>query len=107
MADSDSACGLHGSLMAIRYLPPPPEVCHCLSSIKSITSLMEEPQLQVKRELEIESTHKTQHARKQELLENEIECPRCHDDMTLCSEFDNLFYFCEQCDFCLFTLKKN
>lgn len=37
-------------------------------------------------------------------LENEIECPRCHDDMTLCSEFDNLYYFCEECDFCLFTL---
>jgi hypothetical protein len=41
----------------------------------------------------------------QYVLENEIECPRCHDDMTLCSEFDNLYYFCEVCDFCLFTLK--
>ena len=40
-------------------------------------------------------------------LEVEIECPRCHDDMTLCSEFDGLYYFCQQCDFCLFTLKKN
>lgn len=39
-------------------------------------------------------------------LEIEIECPRCHDDMTLCSEFDNLYYSCSQCDFCLFTLKR-
>ena len=39
-------------------------------------------------------------------LENEIECPRCHGDMALCSEFDSLYYFCEECDFCLFTLKK-
>ena len=39
-------------------------------------------------------------------LENNIECPRCHDDMTLCSEFDNLYYVCEECDFCLFTLKE-
>ena len=39
-------------------------------------------------------------------LENEIECPRCHDEMTLCSEFDNLYYFCDTCDFCLYTLKK-
>lgn len=68
--------------------------------------MMAEPQLQMKRKSETESTQKT-HAKKPDLLENEIEGPRCHDDMTLCSEFDNLFYFCEQCDFCLFTLKKN
>ena len=41
------------------------------------------------------------------LLEHEIECPRCHDSMTLCSDFDRLHYTCESCDFCLFTLKKN
>jgi hypothetical protein len=40
------------------------------------------------------------------VLENEIECPRCHDSMILVSEFDNLYYFCEECDFCLFTIKK-
>ncbi len=28
-------------------------------------------------------------------IENEIECPRCHDIMTLCSDFDNLYYVCE------------
>ena len=25
-------------------------------------------------------------------LEEEIECPRCHDSMMLCSYFDNLYY---------------
>lgn len=44
---------------------------------------------------------------KREILENEIECPRCHDSMILFSEFDNLYYSCESCDFCLFTFKKN
>ena len=39
-------------------------------------------------------------------LEQEIECPRCHDSMTLCSNFDNLYYICEECDFCLYTIKK-
>jgi hypothetical protein len=39
-------------------------------------------------------------------LEQEIECPRCHDSMTLCSDFDNLYYICEECDFCLYTIKK-
>ncbi len=30
-------------------------------------------------------------------IEQEIECPRCHDVMTLCSEFDRLGYYCEEC----------
>lgn len=42
-----------------------------------------------------------------EILEHEIECPRCHDSMALCSDFDNLYYVCEECDFCLYTVKKN
>ena len=36
-------------------------------------------------------------------LENEIECPRCHDIMTLCSDFDFLYYKCEECHFPLYT----
>jgi hypothetical protein len=40
-------------------------------------------------------------------LEEEIECPRCHDSMMLCSDFDNLYYVCEECDFCLYTIKKS
>jgi hypothetical protein len=31
-------------------------------------------------------------------IELEIECPRCHDVMTLRSEFDRLGYFCEECN---------
>jgi hypothetical protein len=34
-------------------------------------------------------------------VEPEIECPRCHDIMTLQSEFDRLGYICEECDFLL------
>jgi len=36
-------------------------------------------------------------------LECEIECPRCYDNMTLCSDFDGLYYFCEDCGFLLHT----
>jgi hypothetical protein len=35
-------------------------------------------------------------------VEHEIECPRCHDIMTLQSEFDRLGYACEECDFLLY-----
>ena len=34
-------------------------------------------------------------------IDHEIECPRCHDIMTLYSEFDRLGYRCEECDFSL------
>jgi len=36
-------------------------------------------------------------------LQFEIECPRCHDTMELCSDFNGLHYFCEQCGFSLHT----
>lgn len=36
-------------------------------------------------------------------LENEIECPRCHGIMTLCSDFDFLYYKCEECFLPLYT----
>jgi DNA-directed RNA polymerase subunit RPC12/RpoP len=35
-------------------------------------------------------------------VEQEIECPRCYDVMTLSSNFDRLGYVCQECDFLLF-----
>ena len=35
-------------------------------------------------------------------IEQEIECPRCYDVMTLHSEFDRLGYVCEECSFSLY-----
>jgi Zn finger protein HypA/HybF involved in hydrogenase expression len=34
-------------------------------------------------------------------LDNEIECPRCHEFMELQSSFDKLMYTCEYCSFLL------
>jgi hypothetical protein len=34
-------------------------------------------------------------------LDNEIECPRCHEIMDLQSSFDKLMYSCESCSFLL------
>jgi hypothetical protein len=34
-------------------------------------------------------------------LEQEIECPRCNDVMTLSSNFDSIGYVCPECDFWL------
>jgi hypothetical protein len=34
-------------------------------------------------------------------MNQEIECPRCNDIMTLSSDFDRSFYFCQKCDLTL------
>ena len=39
-------------------------------------------------------------------IEHEIECPRCYDTMILLSDFDALYYSCEECGFLLYTVKK-
>jgi hypothetical protein len=36
-------------------------------------------------------------------IEQEIECPRCHDVMALSSNFDRLLYICQECSFSLVT----
>ncbi|MEO9294681.1 MAG: hypothetical protein ABI347_03680 [Nitrososphaera sp.] len=62
---------------------------------------------EIKGESDDDNEEKERQQQKQvAVLEHEIECPRCRDSMTLCSDFDNLYYFCEECDFCLYTIKK-
>jgi hypothetical protein len=34
-------------------------------------------------------------------MQQEIECPRCSDIMTLSSDFDKLSYFCQECELSL------
>jgi hypothetical protein len=34
-------------------------------------------------------------------VEQEIECPRCNDIMTLSSDFDRLSYLCQECNLSL------
>ena len=43
----------------------------------------------------------TQAIEKDLSIEQQIECRRCHDVMTLHSEFDRLGYYCEECGFSL------
>ena len=35
-------------------------------------------------------------------LEQEIECPRCYDIMSLSSDFNRLCYLCQECNLSLF-----
>jgi hypothetical protein len=35
-------------------------------------------------------------------IEQEIECPRCYDIMSLSSDFNGLCYFCQECNLSLF-----
>jgi late competence protein required for DNA uptake (superfamily II DNA/RNA helicase) len=65
-----------------------------------------EPKLETEEVIAANRTE-TQEEQQVHLIEQEIECPRCHGSMELCSSFDNLFYACEECDFCLYTIKRN
>ncbi len=40
-------------------------------------------------------------------LQFEIECPRCFETMALYSSFESLYYFCEECNFHLYTHTKD
>jgi predicted RNA-binding Zn-ribbon protein involved in translation (DUF1610 family) len=40
-------------------------------------------------------------------MEREIECPRCYDTMTLRSDFDSLYYSCDECGFILYAIKRS
>jgi hypothetical protein len=39
-------------------------------------------------------------------VEQEIECPRCSDIMTLTSDFDKLGYVCQECESNLMLVMK-
>jgi hypothetical protein len=63
-----------------------------------MSAKLESPEVEVELDsqaLEEEQTNKE--------IEQEIECPRCHDIMALSSDFDKLLYFCQECSFSLVT----
>ena len=51
--------------------------------------------------LELDLQDSEEEERVIENMEQEIECPRCYDIMTLSSDFDKLGYFCQECDLLL------
>ena len=54
--------------------------------------------------MQIANQHEAE-SRVSDTIEHEIGCPRCYNVMTLCSDFDSLYYHCEECGFSLYTLK--
>jgi hypothetical protein len=59
---------------------------------KSLTEVEEKPAQHI-----IESKEESKNV----AVDQEIECPRCYDIMTLQSDFDRICYLCEECDFLL------
>jgi hypothetical protein len=67
-----------------------------------------EPKLEVEELIVADAVvSEEEESQQMQFMEHEIECPRCHDSMELCSDFDSLYYVCEECDFSLYTIKKN
>ena len=52
-------------------------------------------------ELEFESQNSEEEDRLMKNMQQEIECPRCSEVMTLSSDFDKLLYFCQECELSL------
>jgi len=81
-------------------------VFQALKMIDWLLSFVIEPRFGAENVVSASTTPKEEQEKQVQFLEHEIECPRCHDSMLLCSDFDNLYYVCEECDFCLYTIKK-
>jgi len=47
----------------------------------------------------IEKEEKRNYTKAAKDIEQETECPRCYDVMTLSSNFDSIGYVCQECDF--------
>jgi hypothetical protein len=52
-------------------------------------------------ELEFESQDSEEEDKVMKNIQQEIDCPRCSDIMTLSSDFDALLYFCQECQLSL------
>jgi hypothetical protein len=74
-------------------------------SASDMTNTELETSVETENDTSLEMGGEQQQCQKQE--EHEIECPRCFDTMTLRSDFDNLYYSCEECEFILYTIKRN
>jgi hypothetical protein len=83
------------------------KVLQALRRTSYLLLFMVEPTLETEKVMPSTMKAKDEQENLVPFLEQEIECPRCHDSMMLCSDFDNLYYVCEECDFCLYTIKKS
>jgi hypothetical protein len=78
---------------------PPLIVLATISTEMSLFHLMSAELESPKLELDLQDSEEEE--RVIENMEQEIECPRCYDIMTLSSDFDKLGYFCQECDLLL------
>jgi hypothetical protein len=89
-------------------LPPPPLVFQRILEAKLYIAAMSKSRRRSKLLIEVEekSQHiiemKEENSNNNLTIEQEIDCPRCHDTMALCSDFDRLGYVCEECNFLLY-----
>ena len=78
---------------------PPYIVLAIISTETSFLDLMSTELVSPKLELELQDIEEEDGVMKN--MQQEIECPRCYDIMTLSSDFDKLGYFCQECDLSL------
>jgi hypothetical protein len=93
---------------SLNRIPPPPLVIQSILEAKLHKAVVSKSRRRSKLLIEVEEKPlhiiETKEANSNNNLgiEQEIDCPRCHDTMALCSDFDRLGYVCEECDFLLY-----
>jgi formamidopyrimidine-DNA glycosylase len=63
------------------------------------TELLSSPKLDF--DLQKSNDDEEDNITKNMMIQQEIECPRCYDVMSLSSDFDRLIYFCQECQLSL------
>jgi hypothetical protein len=89
----------YNTVSAEKWPLPPYNVLAIISTETSFFDLMSTELLSPKLdELELQDIEKDAVL---PTMQQEIECPRCSDIMTLSSDFDKLLYFCQECELSL------
>jgi hypothetical protein len=105
--------GPSANISDIEHLSPPPEVLYIIywkNRIKNMVNWELEISTDTRKDSNYQELVQEGELQNQETtidIEHEIECPRCRDIMILLSDFDSLYYSCEECGFMLYAIKKN
>jgi hypothetical protein len=91
----------------IIYTPSPSRDSYFKSKEVSLSNCIIMTNTELEKSVEIRNSQIEQQQKPPLEIDQEIECPRCYATMSLCSDFDSLFYSCDECSFILYTIKKN
>jgi len=92
---------MYGTLPSSKATLPPHVVLATISIFIMTLIIMNTKLLSPEPDTSIEEKQERNDTKAAKDIEQEIECPRCYNVMTLSSNFDSIRYVCHECDFLL------